>query len=81
MALDLAAAYDDLNPDASARTAGHAGIRVPRSNREVLAFRDAASLVRSLEEAGFAVTHRYDGWQRTPLTPDAAEIILVAPRR
>jgi SAM-dependent methyltransferase len=50
------------------------------TNRDVLAFRDAASLVRSLEKAGFSVSHQYGGWDRTPMTTDAPEIILVARR-
>jgi hypothetical protein len=50
------------------------------SSRDVLAFRDAAALVRSLEEAGFSVSRQYGGWDRTPLTTDAPEIILVAQR-
>ncbi|MEV8510687.1 class I SAM-dependent methyltransferase [Dactylosporangium sp. NPDC051484] len=50
------------------------------SNRDVLAFRDASSLVLSLEAAGFSVSRHYGDWQRTPLVPDSREIILVAKR-
>jgi SAM-dependent methyltransferase len=50
------------------------------SSRDVLAFRDAASLVRSLEKAGFSVSRQFGGWDRTPITGDAPEIILVAQR-
>jgi SAM-dependent methyltransferase len=49
-------------------------------HREVLAFRDAAALGLSLETAGFTVSQRYGDWQRTPLTTDSPEIILVARR-
>ncbi|XVU21899.1 class I SAM-dependent DNA methyltransferase [Actinoplanes sp. CA-054009] len=45
--------------------------------RDVLAFRDAATLERSLEEAGFTVTHRFGDWDRRPLTAESREIILV----
>jgi SAM-dependent methyltransferase len=50
------------------------------SDRDVLAFRDAASLIGSLERAGFTVAHRYGGWQREPLTAEASEIIVIAQR-
>ncbi|MFC7549230.1 class I SAM-dependent methyltransferase [Plantactinospora sp. GCM10030261] len=48
------------------------------STRDVLAFRDASSLVASLKAAGFSVSRVYGDWQRTPLTADSPEIILVA---
>ncbi|GAA1610441.1 class I SAM-dependent methyltransferase [Actinoplanes couchii] len=47
------------------------------STRDVLAFRDAAELVRSVEEAGFAVERRYGFWDRSPLTDGSREIVLV----
>jgi SAM-dependent methyltransferase len=50
------------------------------SDRDVLAFRDVSSLVRSVEAAGFSVSRRYGDWQRTPLGPESPEIILVAGR-
>ena len=50
------------------------------SHRDVLAFRDAATLAGSLEEAGFSISHQYGGWDRAPVTTDAPEIILVARR-
>ncbi|MFF5084909.1 class I SAM-dependent DNA methyltransferase [Actinoplanes sp. NPDC000266] len=49
--------------------------------RDVLAFRDVATLERSLEETGFEVTHRFGGWDRQPLTAESREIILVAQAR
>jgi SAM-dependent methyltransferase len=48
------------------------------SGRDVLAFRDEAALVSSLEAAGFAVSRRYGDWQTRPLTPESPELILVA---
>ncbi|MEV0396376.1 class I SAM-dependent DNA methyltransferase [Polymorphospora rubra] len=54
---------------------------VEESSRDVLAFRDASSLVRSLDKAGFSVLRQYGGWQREPLTAVAPEIILIAQRR
>jgi hypothetical protein len=50
------------------------------SNRDVLAFRDASSLVGSLDRAGLTVLHQYGDWQRQPLTTEAPEIILIAQR-
>ncbi|WP_250003569.1 class I SAM-dependent methyltransferase [Actinoplanes sp. M2I2] len=51
------------------------------SNREVLAFRDAPTLVRDLEAAGFETVSLYGDWTRSPLTPAAPEIIVTARRR
>jgi SAM-dependent methyltransferase len=51
------------------------------SDRDVLAFREADTLVHSLAKAGFAVSHQYGDWDRAPVTADAPEIILVAQRR
>jgi hypothetical protein len=48
------------------------------SDRDVLAFRDPATLLRSLHDAGFSVSEQYGDWQRTPLTPESPEIIIVA---
>ncbi|XVV09091.1 class I SAM-dependent DNA methyltransferase [Actinoplanes sp. CA-131856] len=45
--------------------------------RDVLAFRDVSTLERSLEEAGFAISHRFGGWNREPFTASSREIILV----
>jgi hypothetical protein len=50
------------------------------SNRDVLAFRDAASLIGSLEKAGFTVSHQFGDWQRQPLTTEAPEVIVIAQR-
>jgi SAM-dependent methyltransferase len=50
------------------------------SNRDVLAFRDAASLIGSLEKVGFTVSHQYGDWQRQPFTTEAPEIIVIAQR-
>ncbi|WP_433362400.1 class I SAM-dependent methyltransferase [Actinoplanes sp. CA-142083] len=49
-------------------------------DRDILAFREAAALVRSLEAAGFALHAAYGDWRRTPLTAESPEIILVARR-
>ncbi|MEV4347050.1 class I SAM-dependent methyltransferase [Actinoplanes sp. NPDC049596] len=49
--------------------------------RDILAFRDEATLTRSLEEAGFEITHRFGGWDGEPLEAESREIILVARAR
>ena len=48
--------------------------------RDVLAFREASTLARSLTDAGFSIADRYGDWQRSPLTAGSPEIILVARR-
>jgi SAM-dependent methyltransferase len=50
-------------------------------DRDVLAFRDEATLTATLAAAGFRVTRRFGDWRRAPLTGDSPEIILVAERR
>ena len=50
------------------------------SDRDVLAFRNAPSLVASLEAAGFSAFDKDGHWRRTPLEADSPEIILVAQR-
>jgi SAM-dependent methyltransferase len=50
------------------------------TDRDVLAFRDVAALIRSLEAAGLSVSRQYGDWQRTPLAPNSRELILVANR-
>ncbi len=49
-------------------------------DRDVLAFRDPTSLVRSLEATGFTALNQYGDWRRTPLTPESPEIVIVARR-
>ena len=46
-----------------------------------LRFRSVGVLRRSLDEAGFAVTQAYGGWDRRPLDERSPEIILVAAKR
>lgn len=66
-------AYDTLtrNPRTGEQT----------SDRDVLAFRDAATLETSLRTAGFVVSRRFGDWRGAPLGPGSPEIILVATRR
>jgi SAM-dependent methyltransferase len=48
------------------------------SDRDVLAFRDEPALVQSVEDAGFTVSRTYGGWDRKPVGPGSAEIIIEA---
>lgn len=48
--------------------------------RDILAFRDEASIRASLEQAGFHVAAVYGDWDRSPLTESSPEIIVIAKR-
>ncbi|MGY6501275.1 MAG: class I SAM-dependent methyltransferase [Acidimicrobiales bacterium] len=49
--------------------------------QETLRFRSADEIVASLDEAGFAIEHRWGDWDRRPATPTSDEIIVLARRR
>jgi hypothetical protein len=46
--------------------------------RTVLRFRSLEELEASLRAGGFAIEHRYGGWDRRPFSRDDEEIIVAA---
>ncbi|MCE7080650.1 class I SAM-dependent methyltransferase [Streptomyces sp. ST2-7A] len=52
----------------------------PETSRSTLRFLDADALTRFLEEAGLTVEARYGWWDRSPLTAESPEIIVIARR-